>query len=65
MALRNLDTRRRPLSREGRLSRQMIAIALILPPDLYTYLVFGEKQSDTGPNVAVALKDTDPPKSPP
>ena len=59
MTLQNIATRGAPLTREGRLSRHALASALMLSPEVYNYLAFGEREADTdAPQASPALADT-------
>ena len=55
LALQTMALRGAPLDRQDRLNRQHLASSLRLPPEIYNYLVFGERVEDTE-----ALADAQP-----
>ena len=61
MTLQAMAIHGAPLTHEDRIARQVIANRLSLPPEVYNFLVFGERAPVA---TAVALKDTAPEQNP-
>ena len=64
LALQSLAMTGAPCDRQDRLNRQHLASSLHLPPEIYNYLVFGERETDTAAIADQSAIQDPPPPSP-